>query len=61
VGYYIGRFLQVTGLLLVPIGVMLSIQHDTLKPELYYLLAGGVLFAAGWLLVHRFGRTGGGT
>lgn len=55
-GYYLGRFLQVMGLVLVPIGVMLSIQQDTLKPELYYLVAGGGMFAAGWLLVHRFGR-----
>jgi len=54
--YLLGRFLQVVGLVAIPIGVLLSIQHDTLKPEFYYLLTGGVAFALGWVLVHRYGR-----
>ncbi|HLG43149.1 MAG TPA: hypothetical protein VI643_07270 [Planctomycetota bacterium] len=55
-GYLLGRFLQVVGLLAVPIGVLLSIEQDTLRPEFIYLLTGGIAFALGWVLVHRFGR-----
>jgi hypothetical protein len=54
--FYVGRFFQFLGLVIVPVGVLLSIQHDTLKPELLYLGIGGGLFLLGTLLTRAYGE-----
>lgn len=53
--YYVGRFLQLLGLVALPVGVLLSLQRDSLQPELLYLGMGGLLFVVGWMLTRSFG------
>ena len=51
--YRIGRFLQVVGMILLPIGMAGNIADpDRFSPKLMYLFlgAGIVLFALGWFL-----------
>lgn len=49
--YKVGRFLQLGGLILLPIAMAgeISGNHD-LKRMLILTAAGGILFAAGWLI-----------
>jgi len=54
----VGRFLQILGLALLPIGIMLSIQHHSEKIEFYYLIYAGVPFIIGTCLVRRTGVRG---
>lgn len=54
-GFYLGRFLQIIGLAILPVGVWLSIQHDSEKIEFYYLVFALVPFLLGTWLVRKTG------
>lgn len=47
--------MQILGLALLPIGIMLSIQHNSEKIEFYYLIYAGVPFMVGTWMVNRTG------
>ena len=49
----LGRFLQMIGLLLLPIGLMIGLFQDNIALEVRLLFIGGFLFTAGWLLARK--------
>ena len=46
----IGRFLQLIGLLILPVALMLGLFQDKVRLEVQLLFIGAVLFTIGWLL-----------
>ena len=49
----IGRFLQLIGLLILPVALMLGVFQDKVRLEVQLLFLGGVIFTIGWLLGKR--------
>ena len=49
----LGRFLQLAGLLLLPIGLMIGLFQNNIRLEVNLLFIGGFLFTAGWLLARK--------
>ena len=46
----IGRWLQVAGMIVLPIGLMYGLVRDDLRTEVRLLAIGGFLFLLGWIL-----------
>ena len=46
----IGRLLQLTGMILLPIGLSYGLLRDDIKTEVRLLAIGGFLFVLGWIL-----------
>jgi hypothetical protein len=48
-----GRFLQLVGLILLPIGLSLGLFQGNVKLEVRLLFIGAACFVAGWLLSRK--------
>ena len=48
-----GRFFQIVGLVLLPIGLSIGLFKDNVQLEVRLLFIGGAFFVAGWLMGRR--------
>jgi uncharacterized membrane protein YhfC len=48
-----GRFLQMIGLLMLPIGLSIGLFRDNVQLEVRLLFIGGGVFFFGWLLARK--------
>ncbi|HET7435625.1 MAG TPA: hypothetical protein VFN10_13030 [Thermoanaerobaculia bacterium] len=46
----LGRWLQVAGMIVLPIGLMYGLVRDDLRTEVRLLAIGGFIFLLGWIL-----------
>lgn len=51
----VGRILQLTGMVLLPIGLWIGLVEGRIRAEVAILALGSVLFLAGWLLTRERG------
>ncbi len=49
----IGRFLQLIGMITLPIGLSIGLFGNNVALEVRLLLIGGVVFVIGWLMARR--------
>jgi hypothetical protein len=49
----VGRLLQMTGMILLPIGLSYGLLKDNIRVEVQLLAVGGFLFVLGWILSRR--------
>jgi hypothetical protein len=49
----VGRFLQLMGMIILPIGLMTGLFRDNVALEVRLLAIGGTLFVLGWLLARK--------
>jgi hypothetical protein len=45
-----GRFLQLLGMIILPIGLMMGLLRDDVTLEVRLLFIGGAFFVVGWLM-----------
>ena len=50
-----GRFLQLIGMIILPIGLLYGLAKDQLDIEVRLLVIGGAFFVIGWLIAHKRG------
>ena len=48
-----GRFFQLVGMILLPIGLMIGLLQNNVALEVRMLFIGGAFFVAGWLLARK--------
>ena len=48
-----GRFFQLVGMVLLPVGFYLGAVRDNIGLEVRLLFIGGAFFVAGWLMARR--------
>lgn len=48
-----GRFCQLIGMILLPIGLMMGLFQDNVALEVRLLCIGGGFFVVGWLLARK--------
>ncbi len=48
-----GRFFQLVGLVILPIGLMIGLTHDKVQLEVRLLFIGAGFFLVGWLMARR--------
>ena len=49
----IGRLLQLSGMILLPIGLMYGFARGEIRTEVQLLALGGFLFVLGWILARE--------
>ena len=49
----IGRLLQLSGMILLPIGLMYGFGRGEIRTEVKLLAVGGFLFVLGWILARE--------
>jgi hypothetical protein len=49
----LGRFFQLIGMILLPIGLMLGLFRNDIALEVRMLFVGGGFFLVGWLMARR--------
>lgn len=54
--YYLGKFLELNGLVMLGVGLLWGTFRDDMKGELALLAAGVAVFLAGYLLERRAAR-----
>ena len=52
----LGRWLQLVGMIVLPVGLMYGLFRDDIKTEVRLLAAGGFVFVLGWILSRERGR-----
>jgi hypothetical protein len=48
-----GRLLQLSAMILLPIGLMYGLGRDDIRTEVRLLAVGGFLFVLGWILARE--------
>ena len=48
-----GRFFQLVGLVILPIGLFIGLFRDDVTLEVRLLFIGGAFFVAGWLMARK--------
>jgi hypothetical protein len=48
-----GRFFQMVGMVLLPIGLFVGLFRDNIALEVRLLFVGGAFFVAGWLMARQ--------
>jgi hypothetical protein len=48
-----GRFFQIVGMVLLPIGLSIGLFKNDVQLEVRLLFIGGAFFVAGWLMARR--------
>jgi hypothetical protein len=48
-----GRFLQLIGMIILPIGLLTGLLKDNLNMEVRLLFIGGAIFLIGWLMAKK--------
>lgn len=49
----VGRFLQLIGMIILPIGLLTGLLKDNVALEVRLLFIGGAIFLVGWLIAKR--------
>jgi high-affinity nickel permease len=49
----IGRLLQVSGMIILPIGLLYGLGRGDIRTEVKLLAVGGFLFVLGWILARE--------
>ena len=49
----IGRFLQLIGMIILPIGLLTGLLKDNVNMEVRLLFIGGAIFLIGWLMAKK--------
>jgi hypothetical protein len=49
----VGRFLQIVGMVILPIGLIIGLTRDAVQLEVRLLMIGGAFFLAGWLMARK--------
>lgn len=49
----IGRLLQVSGMIILPIGLIYGLGYGEIRTEVKLLALGGFLFVLGWILARE--------
>lgn len=52
----LGRWLQVVGMIVLPIGLMYGLMRGDIKTEVRLLAIGGFVFVLGWILSRERAR-----
>jgi hypothetical protein len=52
-GALFGRFFQLVGLVILPIGLFIGLFRDDVTLEVRLLFIGGAFFLAGWLMARK--------
>jgi len=53
VNVLLGRFFQLVGMILLPIGLMIGLLQNNVRLEVRILFIGGAFFVVGWLMARR--------
>jgi hypothetical protein len=48
-----GRFLQLIGMIILPVGLLMGLLRDEIQLEVRLLFIGGAFFVIGWLLARK--------
>jgi hypothetical protein len=48
-----GRFFQLVGMILLPIGLFIGLFRDNIRLEVNLLFIGGAFFVVGWLMARQ--------
>lgn len=48
-----GRFFQMLGMVLLPVGLYLGLVRDNIALEVRLLFIGGAFFVVGWIMARR--------
>jgi len=48
-----GRFFQLVGMIILPIGLMIGMVQDKVNLEVRLLFIGGAFFLIGWLMARK--------
>ena len=48
-----GRFFQLVGMIILPIGLMVGMVQDNVALEVRLLFIGGAFFLVGWLMARK--------
>jgi high-affinity nickel permease len=51
----IGRAMQLSGMILLPIGLIYGLGYDQIRTEVKLLAIGGALYLIGWVLAKKPG------
>jgi hypothetical protein len=49
----VGRLLQLSGMIILPIGLMYGFGRDDVRTEVKLLAVGGFLFVLGWIMARE--------
>lgn len=49
----VGRLLQLSGMIILPIGLMYGFNRDDVRLEVKLLALGGFLFVLGWIMARE--------
>ncbi|HKO54960.1 MAG TPA: hypothetical protein VJ276_03720 [Thermoanaerobaculia bacterium] len=49
----LGRFLQLVGMVILPIGLLMGLVRDQIQLEVRLLFIGGAFFVIGWLMARK--------
>ena len=52
-GALFGRFFQIIGMIILPIGLLMGLVRDNLALEVRLLFIGGAFFLVGWLMARQ--------
>ncbi len=50
---FFGRFFQLIGMIILPIGLMIGLLRDNVALEVRLLFIGGAFFLIGWLMARK--------
>lgn len=50
-----GRFFQIVGMIILPIGLLMGLLRDNVGLEVRLLFIGGAFFLVGWLMARQRG------
>lgn len=48
-----GRFFQLVGMIILPIGLMIGLMQDNVNLEVRLLFIGGAFFLVGWVMARK--------
>jgi hypothetical protein len=49
----VGRFLQLVGMVILPVGLIIGLTRDAIQLEVRLLFIGGAFFLVGWLMARK--------
>jgi hypothetical protein len=50
---FFGRFFQLIGMIILPIGLLIGLLRDNVNLEVRLLFIGGAFFLIGWLMARK--------
>lgn len=52
-GVLLGRFFQLVGMIILPIGLLMGLMRNEIQLEVRLLFIGGAFFVVGWLMARK--------